>query len=186
MSNVPEQFAAAAKAHFEAQLALINTLTRKAFEGVEKAIGLNVDAVKSSLEQATDTAKKLSTSGNPQDFLAAAAQGQPNPEKAREYTRQMTEIATNMHAEFTRAAEAQVAETRQKLATLVEEASKNAPPGSEAAIATMKSILLSADTAYEQLARNAKQAAEMLQTSVKTASEQAARSMEKASRTGKK
>jgi phasin family protein len=187
MASIQEQFAAAAKAHLQAQLDLLNKLTSKTFEGVEKVIELNVDTAKKSLEESSSTMKKMGASSNPQEFFsAAAAQGQPSAERAREYTRQLTEIAADMQSEFARAAEAQVAESRQKLMGLVDEALKNAPPGTESSIAMMKSILANADASYEQLIRNARQSFEMLQTNMKTATDQMGQAMDKASKAGKK
>ncbi|MGI4847506.1 MAG: TIGR01841 family phasin [Janthinobacterium lividum] len=180
MTTIPEQFAAAAKAHFEAQLSLITTLTSKAFEGVEQVIELNADAVKSTLGQAGDAAHTLTASSNPQEFMATAAQVQPSNESARDYARRMTSIAAGMHAEFAKAAEAQVAMTRERLAALVEEAGKNAPAGSEQAIKTMKTILQSADLAYAQLTNNARQAVETMQASIQSVSDQAGNMMDKA------
>jgi len=51
MFTVPEQFSAATKANFESQLAMLNALTAKAFEGVEKVIQLNISAGRASLEE---------------------------------------------------------------------------------------------------------------------------------------
>jgi phasin family protein len=182
MATVPEQFAAAAKAHFEAQLKLINTLTAKAFEGVEKVIELNVGAARQTVGQAGETARKLGASGNPQEFLTAAKDASPDTQTARDYARQMAAIATSMHAEFSQAAESQVAETRKRLAALVEEATRNAPAGSEQAIAAMNTVLKSADTAYEQLTANARKAVETMQASISSVTEQSAQAMDKATR----
>lgn len=187
MSSIPEQFADAAKAHFEAQLQLINTLTGNVFQGVEKVVELNVNAAKTSLDNATGAAKEMSAIKDPQAMLAAsAAQLQPAAESAIEYGRALTAIGTSMQAEITQAAEAKIAETRKTLAALIDEAVKNAPAGSEQTIAIMKSIVGNADAGYEQLMKNTKQAAETLQANVKTAADKISQATQSAAKPGKK
>ena len=187
MSSIPEQFADAAKAHFEAQLQLINTLTGNVFQGVEKVVELNVNAAKTSLENVTGAAKEISAIKDPQSLLAAsAAQLQPAAESAIEYGRALTAIGEGMQAEITQAAEAKIAETRKTLAALIDEAVKNAPAGSEQTIAIMKSIVGNADAGYEQLMKNTKQAAETLQANVKTAADKISQATQSAAKPGKK
>lgn len=173
MFSFHEQFAAATKAHFEAQLALLNTLTAKTFEGVEKVIELNLSAAKASLEESGGAAKQLMSAKDPQEFLnISAAQAKPNADKAAAYGRHLAGIASGTQAEFTRAAEAQVAETSRKINALIEEVSKNAPAGSENAIAILKSVISNANAGYEQLTKNAKQAVETLEANLNTATTQ--------------
>jgi phasin family protein len=186
MSSIPEQLTAAAKAHFETQFQLLNTLTSKAFEGVEKVIELNMDAARTSLDEASSAAREMSSATDPQALLAAsAAQVQPNAEKTLEYNRQLAEIGESIYTEFSKAAEAQVAENRAKLAALIEEAEKNAPPGSENAIAIMKSILSNADAGFEQGMKNATQAVEALKTNLTLASRQFTQAAEDAAKAGR-
>ncbi|HJV79524.1 phasin family protein [Noviherbaspirillum sp.] len=176
MPSIPEQLASATRANFEAQLGLINALTSKAFEGVEKIIELNLNATRASLEEVSEAVKQSSAAKNAQDlFSGAAAQAQPNAKKAIDYSRQLAEISANMQAEFARAAEAQVvqvAETTRTLKNLVDEASKNTPPGSESTVAMMKTAIDNANSGYEQLAKNARLAVDTLRDSMSTATSQ--------------
>ena len=144
MSLSPEQLAAAAKAHFEAQSALVSLLTSKTFEAVGKVIEINVGAAK--------TAAK------------------PDPAQAFDYGRQLADIGEGVQAEFANAAEAQVTETRKVLAALIDEAVRSAPPGSEATVAMMRSILDNADSGYEKMMDESRKAVKTLQGSLKTAS----------------
>jgi phasin family protein len=173
MFSFHEQFAAATKAHFEAQLALLNTLTTKTFEGVEKVIELNINAAKASLEESGGAAKQLLSAKDPQEFLnISAAQAKPGAEKAAAYGRHLASIASGTQAEYTRAAEAQLAETSRRINALIEEVSKNAPAGSENAIAILKSVISNANAGYEQLTKNAKQAVETLEANLNNAGAQ--------------
>ncbi|OWW19171.1 phasin family protein [Noviherbaspirillum denitrificans] len=170
MFAIPEQFSAASKANFEAQLSLISALTNKAFEGVEKIVDLNLNVAKASLEESSATAKQLLAAKDAQEWLTlAAAQAQPNAEKALAYGRHLAGIASGVQAEFTKAAEAQIAETSRKVLELVEEVSKNAPAGSENAVAILKTAIGNANAGYEQLTKSTKQAVETIEANLNTA-----------------
>ncbi|MBS4679922.1 phasin family protein, partial [Klebsiella pneumoniae] len=73
MFSYQDQFSAATKANLQAHLDLINSLTAKAFEGVEKIVELNLSATKATLEEATAAAKQLASAKDPQELLALAA-----------------------------------------------------------------------------------------------------------------
>ncbi|RZI41290.1 phasin family protein [Herbaspirillum sp. HC18] len=170
MFAIPEQFSAASKANFESQLSLITALTNKAFEGVEQIVGLNLNAAKASLEESNAAAKQLLGAKDAQEWLTlAAAQAQPNAEKALAYGRHLASIASGVQAEFTKAAEAQISETSRKVLDLVEEVSKNAPAGSENAVAIFKTAIGNANAGYEQLSKTTKQAVETLEANLNTA-----------------
>ncbi|SFH84384.1 phasin family protein [Collimonas sp. OK307] len=176
MFSFHEKFAEATKAHFEAQLALLNTLTAKTFEGVEKVIELNLNAAKASMGESGEATKQLLSAKDPQEFLnISAAQAKPQAEKAAAYGRHLAGIASGAQAEYTRAAEAQVAETSRRINALIEEVSKTAPAGSENAISILKSVISNANAGYEQLTKNAKQAVATLEANLNNASEQVAK-----------
>lgn len=187
MFSLPEEFSAATKSHFEAQLAMITALTNKAFESVEKIVDLNMNVVKASLEESTIAAKQLMTAKDPQEFMAlSTAQGQPSAEKALAYGRHLATIASTTQAEFTRAAEAQIAETNRKVLALVDEVSKNAPAGSEQMVAMMRSALGNANAGYEQLTKTTKQAVEALEGNLNNAVSQMTQVAEKSAGRAKK
>lgn len=170
MLSIPEQFSVATKANFEAQLATITALTNKAFESMEKVLDLNMNTVKASLEDSTVTAKQLMSAKDPQEFFnLTAAQSRPGAEKALAYSRHLASIASSAQAEFTKAAETQIAETNRKVMSLIEDVTKNAPPGSENAIAMIKSAINNANAGYEQLTKTSKQAVEALEANMNTA-----------------
>ena len=185
MFPLPEEFSAATKSHFEAQLAMITALTNKAFESVEKIVDLNMNVVKASLEESTVAAKQLMSAKDPQEFMAlSSSQAQPNADKAVAYSRHLASIAASTQAEFTKAAEAQIAETNRKVLALVDEVTKNAPAGSEQMVAMMKSALGNANAGYEQLTKTTKQAVEALEGNLNNAVAQMTQVAEKA--TGRK
>ena len=170
MFSIPEQFSNATKANLESQFALFSSLTNKAFEGVEKVVDLNLTAAKASLEESSAAAKQLLAAKDPQEFFTlTAAQAQPTAEKAIAYGRHLASIASGTTAEFSKAAEVQIAETNRKVISLVDEVSKNAPAGTENAVALFKSALNNANAGYEQFTKSAKAAAETLEANVNAA-----------------
>ena len=170
MFAIPEQFSNATKANFESQFAIFSSLTSKAFEGMEKLVELNLTAAKASLEESSIAARQLLSAKDPQEFFSlSAAQAQPNAEKAISYGRQLASIAAGTQAEFSKAAEFQIAETNRKVISLVDEVSKNAPAGSENVVAVIKASIGNANAGYEQLQKTTKQAVEAIETNVNAA-----------------
>ena len=170
MFSIPEQFSSATKANFEAQFAMFSSLTSKAFEGIEKIVELNLTAAKATLEESAATTKQLLSAKDPQEFFSlTAAQAQPSAEKAIAYGRHLAAIASGTQAEFSKAAETQIAETNRKVISLVEEVSKNAPAGSENAVALLKSAIGNANAGYEQFSKTSKQAVEAIETNLTSA-----------------
>ncbi|HSY29347.1 MAG TPA: phasin family protein [Burkholderiaceae bacterium] len=187
MFTTPEQFSAAAKTNFEAQIAALTALTTNAFESVTKIVDLNLNAAKASFEESSANAKKLLAAKDPQEFFSlTTAQAQPNAEKAIAYGRTLAGIASSTQAEFTKAAEAHIAEHSRKAIELVDTVSKNAPAGSEQAIALVKSAIGNATAGYEQFSKTAKQATETLQANVSNSVEQFSQNAAKATSRAKK
>ncbi|PLY44600.1 Phasin (PHA-granule associated protein) [Janthinobacterium sp. ROICE36] len=181
MFSIPEQFSSATKTNLEAQFALFSSLTSKAFEGIEKIVELNLTAAKATLEESTAAAKQLLSAKDPQEFFSlSAAQAQPSAEKAVAYGRHLVAITSGTQAEFSKAAESQIAETNRKVLSLVEEVTKNAPAGSENAVAMLKSAIGNANAGYEQFSKTSKQAVETIEANLTSAVNQFTQAAEKA------
>ena len=187
MLNLPEEFSAATKSHFEAQLAMITALTGKAFESVEKMVDLNLNVVKASMEESSASARQMLTAKDPQELIAmSAAQAQPGAEKAMAYGRHLASIASSTQVEFTKAAETQVADTNRKMMALIDELSKNAPAGSEQMITVLRSAIDNANAGYAQLTKTTKQAVETMESNMNNAVTQMSQVAEKTAGRGKK
>ena len=65
--------------------------------------------------------------------------------------------------------ESQIADGNKRLASLVDAASKNAPAGSESAVALVRSALSAASTAYDTVSKAAKQVADITEANVSAA-----------------
>jgi len=153
-----EQLIAAQKANVETLFGL----TQKAFEGVEKLVELNVQVAKASLDEAAEHAQAVLSVKDAQELLALqAGLLQPSAEKAAAYSRHVYDIAAATNAEVGKVAEAQLADAQRKFMAVVDTAVKNAPAGTENAVALVKSAVAAANNAFESVHKAAKQAADV-------------------------
>jgi phasin family protein len=161
MFPTQDQISAAAKAHLDAQFALYTSLTGKTLESVGKLINLNFAAAKASMEESAVTARQMLAAKDPQEVISlVAAQAKPNLEKALAYGGHLAGIAGSTQAEFTKAAETQVAAVDLKFNELVDAAAGKTPAGLESFIAIVKCTLDNANAGYGQLSKTARQAVE--------------------------
>jgi len=149
-------------ASHKANLDTMFGLTHKAFEGVEKLVELNVTASKTALSEAAGTAQSMLAVKDVQELLALqASMFQPMAEKTAAYSRHLYDIAAGTTAEFTKTFESQSTETQKKFLALVDSAAKNAPAGSETAVAVFKSAVAAGNNAMETVQKAVKQAADV-------------------------
>ena len=152
-----EQMMAAHKANVETLFGL----TTKAFEGVEKLVELNLQVARAAIGEAAENAKAAMSAKDAQEFMALQASLlQPAAEKAAAYSRHLYDITTSTGAEVTKAAEATAADAQSKFMSVVDTAVKNAPAGSENAVALVKSAVAAANNAFEGVQKAVKQATE--------------------------
>lgn len=158
-----EQLVAAHKANVETLFGL----TQKAFEGVEKLVELNLQVAKASLAEAAEHAQATLSVKDAQELLALQASLlQPSAEKAAAYSRHVYDIASSTNAEVSKIAEAQIADVQKKFMAVVDNAVKNAPAGTENAVALVKSAVAAANNAFESVHKAAKQAAEVAEANI--------------------
>ena len=137
-------------------------LTSKAFEGVEKLVELNMTASKAALAEAAGTTEAILSVKDAQELLALQASlFQPLAEKTAAYSRHLYDIASGTGAEFAKSFESQATETQKKFLALVDNAAKNAPAGSETAVAVFKSAVAAGNNALESVQKAVKQATDV-------------------------
>ncbi len=167
-----EQIMSAQKSNVETLFGL----TGKAFEGIEKLIELNVQVAKSAMSEAAQTSKAALSVKDAQELMALQASlMQPAAEKAAAYSRYLYEIAASTGAEVTRVAEATSADAQAKFMSMVDTAVKNAPAGTENAVALVKSAVAAANNAIETVQKATKQAAEVADANFQAMSSTAVR-----------
>ncbi len=168
MYVTPEQIQAANKATVEALLAVANTQ----FTALEKLATIQASAVKSAFEDSVANTRALLSAKDVQEFVTLQNSfTQPAIEKAIAYSKSVYEVATEANAELSKVAERRVAEWNENFVTLLDKVSKNAPAGSDVAVAAVKSMLAAANSAYDNLTKAAKQATEIAEANVAAATE---------------
>ena len=172
-----EQFAATQQANMTAAAGLSQT----AFAGFERLVELNMAAGKAAVGETFSGMQALMAAKSPQDLLAVqAALIQPAFEKSVSYGRHLADIANSTGADFTKAVEGKMAESEKAVKSLVESSLKNAPAGSDAAVAAFKTAFEASQTATEALKKVAKQAADSAEANLKSVSAQAEASVKAA------
>jgi phasin family protein len=172
MSLTAEQILASHKANLETLFGLTN----KAFEGVEKLVELNVTASRAALSEAATHTQAVLSVKDAQELLALQANlFQPLAEKTAAYSRHLYDIASGTSAEFGKAFENQAAEVQKSFVNLVDSAAKNAPAGSETAVAVMKSAVSAASNAFESVQKAVKQASDVAEANFNAVANTAAK-----------
>jgi phasin family protein len=175
----PEQLIATQKSQLEAMFALGG----KALESLEKVADLNIQTLKTALNETSEAALAALSVKDVQELTSLQPSlAQPLAEKFASYSQHLYEIASSAQAEFAKAFEDNAAEAHKKVQALVDTAVKNAPAGSEAAVALVKSALTAANTAYDSVQKAGKQAAEVVESNIKNVANSAIKASQNGSR----
>ena len=159
----------------KAQVETFFGLSYKAFEGMEKLAELNLQVARAALSEAADNARALMSVKDAQEMIALqASMLQPAAEKVAAYSRHLYDIAASTGAEVSKVAEATAADAQSKFLTAVDSAVKNAPAGSENAVALVKSAVAAANNAYEGVQKAVKQATDTAEANFQAMSANAA------------
>jgi phasin family protein len=166
MYTTPEQLSSANKANVETLVTIANT----AFASAERLAALNLNTARMMLEEAVGNAKALMAAKNPQELMTLQTSlVQPTLEKAVAYSQSVHEIATQTKDALGKVFEGQLAEINSNVSNALDKAAKNAPAGSDVAIAAVKSAIAAANTAYDNMTKAAKQVGEMAETNLAAA-----------------
>ena len=117
---------------------------------------------------------------------AQAEMIQPMAERMMNYGRDLYEIAQDNSKAFTKTAEAEIAAGQKKLQSMVDEWTKSAPAGSEAAVQMMKQAISAANNSYETSQKAIKHAMEVAQANMQNAADTVTKAASKAAKAAKK
>ena len=166
MYVTPEQIAANGKLGVETMLSLANAN----FAAYEKLAALNFNATKGAFEDGLNHTRALMSARDVQEYVNLnTAAAQPAIEKLIAYSRSVYELSAGQQAEFTRLVEGQAGEMNKTLVGLLDKFAKNAPAGSDVAIAAVRSALGAATSAYDSFTKATKQATEIAEANIAAA-----------------
>jgi phasin family protein len=160
MYVTPDQITALTQGNIDAAIGI----ARVNFATLEKLAALNFTAVKDAFEDGTGYAKTLAGATDPQSLVNLHTRaGQPALEKAVAYSRGVYEILSQANGDIGRLVEQRAGEVNRAAAAVIERMAKDAPAGSDVAVAAVKSTLAAATSAYASFTKAAKQATEMVE-----------------------
>lgn len=179
MNTTAEQFIATNKANLQA----LQGFTTQAFAGIEKLVELNLAASKAALGESFNHVQAVLGAKDAQQLLALqSGLVKPLTEKSAAYVQHVQTIVTGGGAEFTKAVEAKTAEAQKAFDSVLENLTKNAPAGSETAVAAFKNALTSGQNAFESAQAQAKKALATAQANFTAAATQTADAVKKATK----
>ncbi len=166
MTAIPQQVLARQQAQLNTFIAAQTAL----FSGFEKLIDLNLKVVKASLDEVALRSQQASDVKDAQEAIAFSTNlVQPGAEKALAYGKHVYDIVTGVQTELVKLGEEQIAESHTQFSDVLDQWSKNAPTGSEGAVALIKSSLATATSAFDSISKAAKQAAEVAESNLNAA-----------------
>jgi phasin family protein len=176
-----ERYTSMSKAFFESQLDAFTAVAGIALDGTEKTFTLNMAVARAASDDSLAAVQELLAAKDPQAILSVTTKFlKPNVDKISAYNQHLTEIASAARSEFTKCADTQVAEVQSNVWELVDTIEKNAPEGSEKAIASLKSVVAKGNEGYEKMTSAAKHAIEETDEHVSKASHKFADDVKKA------
>ncbi|KVC58988.1 phasin family protein [Burkholderia stagnalis] len=180
-----ELVSSAQRANLEAVYGLAGTM----LEGVGKLAELNARYTRSALEGAWVAVQNAID--KPQDWTAVQGSiAAPAAEKLQSYSREFLGIVSSTQAEVLRVAQAGGDAYVQRIQAFVEDATRNASSGPEAAVAAWNSAIVAANTLYQTLGNTGQQAVEVARSNfdvaVAAASKSAKRGLEQEQQAAKR
>jgi phasin family protein len=158
-------------------------LTNKAFEGVEKLVELNLTAARAAMSESADHAKSVLSVKDAQELLALqAGLLQPLAEKSAAYSRHIYDIASSTSADLSKSIEVKATEGQQAVMGYIDAALKNAPAGSEQAVAFFKQAVTAGNNAVESVQKAVKQAVDLAETNLQAVTDTAVKATKTAAK----
>jgi len=179
MNKTVEQFTATAKEN----LATLQSFATKAQADAAKLVELNLATSKEVLAESFDAAKAMLDAKDPQALAALQAKlAKPLADKAAAYAQQVQTIVSGASADFTKTAQANLAEAQKGFATLMSSTTKNAPAGTESMVAFFNQAMNATQEAFKTAQNTAQQAIDAAQSNFTVVSKQATDAVKKASK----
>jgi phasin family protein len=167
MYTVPEQVITTHKENVETLLEVAGITATAA----EKLIDLNLKTAKAAFADAVKNTKALSEIKDTQEFATfQTALAQPIAEKYATYLKTTYGLVSETQAELSKLFEDKFAEFNKNVVTALDKAVKNAPAGSDVAVAAVKSAMAAANQAYDAFSKATRQVNEVTEATIAAAS----------------
>jgi phasin family protein len=136
-------------------------------ESAEKLLDFQFQSSRAALADALDAARTLSGAKSPQEWVQSATEvAQPAGDRSMAYARHLQALVSTMQSEYTKFFDSKMTDFNKQLSGAIEQVSKNAPAGSDFAVAAFKSALSAANQAYDVAAKAGKHLTEITETTI--------------------
>lgn len=136
-------------------------------DSAEKLLDFQFQSSRAALAEALDAARTLSGVKSPQEFVQTATEvAQPAGERSMAYARHLQALVGSMQTEYSKFFDSKMTEFNKQLSGAIEQVSKNAPAGSDFAVAAFKSALSAANQAYDVAAKAGKHLSDLSETTI--------------------
>jgi phasin family protein len=168
MFTTPAQFTAFQKTNADA----ITAYGQALFNAAERLTQLQLATARAFLSDSASAVQGMAGVKDQQGLMAMTqGSAQPAIEKMVNYSRSLYSIASGVGAELSKIAEAQISDGNRRVAEFIDTAAKNAPAGSEPAVAWIKNAVAASNSAYDSMNRAAQQAVETGESNLAAAGE---------------
>lgn len=134
----------------------------KTLEGFRKLTEVNMQAARASLEQSADQINALLAAKDVNTLTSLVTSfAQPSADKFTNYARAVYAVTSETNADLAKMVQDQVARVNAQLAASIEDLARNAPSGSEGAVAFIRQALSTANASYDQFNDQMKKMVEM-------------------------
>jgi phasin family protein len=165
MAHAPEQFSAWQRAAIDTTIAC----AQAALTGAEQLLRLNLDAARTALEQHAQSARELLAAGDAQELIRLRSRlAQQSMQQAAEYAQNVYELVSHTQAQLARQAEQQFERFSEDVLKPAQQAGQGGP-GSEVAVAAVKSSLAASAAMMDNLNRATKQFADLSEATIRAA-----------------
>lgn len=171
MTYTAEQFIATNQASVHA----LKGLSITAFSGFENLVELNLSTSKAVMGESFSHLKAILDVKDIQDLLALhTGLFQTASEKSAAYGQRVYTLATGTGVEFNKAFEIKLVEAQTAFNDAVDNFAKNAPAGSEPALAAFKSAMTAGQSVIDSAKSSAKKVAELAESNMKAVTQKTA------------
>lgn len=166
MTTPQDQFAALQKANLDTTISLANAV----LAGAERLANLQLATAKDLLAENAKTARSLMSVKNPQELAGLQTTVEPIMERALAYSRGIYEVTSQTQGEIAKVLEGRLKHLSAAMNEAMETAAK-AGPGSDVAMAALKSAMAAANSAYDNVQKMTKQVTELTEANISAATD---------------
>ena len=149
-------------------------LSQISFGGIERIVRLQLDMSRQSLDDQGKLVGELVKLSNPQDVANHVSKAaSASLEQAVNHSRNLYEAVSEIQGEVAKLAEENIGLLNKSMISTIDALAKNAPAGSEAAVAFFKTTMAASQNAIESAKTSAKTAADAMQANMTAVSERA-------------